>query len=218
MTGPDITAPDDGGPVTRADGSTVVDRARVERDRAERTKAYPPLPGLSWSPSYNVDGDLVEWTLVVQRDRYDAFAPRSDFHDRATAAPSPEALGELAYLTWIKASSFAFVSATPMPFEKLIHEARSAWIACGMALWQQAENHGYTNALERTLPSARLGAAGELDDMAEMVRAHLRLHHHQALLPHHVVEVVSLLLDRVTELRRDGAQARAREQKREGRR
>lgn len=199
MTDPQhtVTVPADGGPITRGDGSTVVDKDRVDRDRAARTATHPPLPGLFWNPRYNLSGELVEWTLTVDRDWYDALAPRAPLAQ--VGRPTDEQLGQLAYRIWMRHAPAALAD-NPAPWLTLPAEFREILTAIGVGVWQQGENRGYTVALDATLPSGRLGAASELDNIGDEVLVLAR--DFDGGTPELVGRIVDRLKGRAAELRR----------------
>lgn len=147
--------------------------ARVERE--SWTASHPPLPGLQWSISFNIHGKVSDRNLIVKRDWYDAFAPPVTEHPplpgsvEATTSPAAaDRLGILAYAGWRSALPDS-VRETEAPWGNLPEPFRAPMRAAAVTVWQHAENAGYHEALLRTLPAGKLGAAGELDNAADLI-------------------------------------------------
>jgi hypothetical protein len=166
-----------------ATGNPIITKEQAERVREEWTAAHPPIPGLRWVISFNMFGDVQDRRLEIIPGWEDAFAPSARVkpisakkHDVVTKASEANRLGALAYQGWFSAlprvvreNSSATWDDVPEPFREPLRQA-------AVLVWQHGENAGFHQALLRTLPSAQLGAAGELDNLQDFINAMLRLH------------------------------------------
>lgn len=162
---PDRTVGED---ITGKDGEVILSHERARQDLADQNAARPPLPGMRWQISYDYWGDIASRTLHVRDDWVEVFAPpateHSDERKRQDTLPSArDAAGRIAYQAWFEALP-AVVREHGTTWDDLPEELRTPMVAAALAAWQHGENNGYSEALRRTLPSGRLGAAGELDD------------------------------------------------------
>jgi hypothetical protein len=158
-------------------GEPILTREHAQQVREEWTEKHPPIPGLRWQISFNLHGDPVAYRLIVEHGWEDAYAP-----SRA-AAPAhagkgsgidqddANRLGALAYQGWfgalpesVREASDATWDDVPEPFREPLRQA-------AVLVWQHAENAGFHQALLRTLPAGQLGAAGELENMRDLIYA-----------------------------------------------
>lgn len=209
---------DVGRDVTDADtGQPIITREQVQRDRAEWTAQHPPIPGLRWQISYGIDGQVRERRLVVIPGWEDAFAPdvatkptSAAQHDVRTDPAEANRLGALAYQGWFSALPESVRQAGGAAWDGLPEPFRAPLRHAAILVWQHGENAGFHQALLRTLPAAQLGAAGEMENLADFLAGVLRLNQGDYDMPSALAEIRS----RVAQLRQkalDGAR-RAREQ------
>lgn len=163
-----------------ATGQPLLTRERADRAHKEWTAAHPPLPGMRWSLSFNIDGEVVNHRLVVEPGWEDAYAPPlaqtpSTRRQQFPRVGEPNQLGALAYRGWISASPPA-VRNSGTPWADLPEHFREALAQAAVVVWQHAENSGFHEALLRTLPGAQLGAAGELENAIDYIAALRKLH------------------------------------------
>lgn len=159
-------------------GMPIVTNEMSRQERETWTADHPPIPGLQWSISFNVFGKVVDRQLIVKRDWYDAYAPPVREHpplpdsQRITTLPSAEdRVGALAYAGWRTALP-EIVRDHGAPWDSLPERFKAPMRAAAVTVWQHAENAGYHEALLRTLPAGKLGAAGELENMADLITGH----------------------------------------------
>lgn len=158
-------------------GEPILTREHAQAVREEWTAQHPPIPGLRWSVLFNINGEVSGHDLVVLRDWHDAYAPPvasapPSAQPRSVTIQQSEAnrLGALAYHGWRNALPDAVRESgtewddVPEPFRHPLREA-------AVLVWQHAENAGFHEALLRTLPSAQLGAAGELENIRDLITA-----------------------------------------------
>ncbi len=207
----DIRIPGDGGPITDETGAVLLDKERSAVDFAARTASHPPIPGLAWQPGYGLaDGGGMElrgYDLIVKRDWYDAFAPPVDKHplgiERHGVVTDENRLGALAYQGW-RSVLPDIVREAEAPWTGLPLAFRRPMISAAVTVWQHGENAGYHTALQRTLPSAQFGAAGEIDNLADHLGATF---HRQAGVSaaarDMLMSVMSAMRERAAELRKE---------------
>lgn len=204
--------------ITDADtGEPILTREQSQRDRAEWTAQHPPIPGLRWQISYGIDGQVRDRRLVVIPGWEDAFAPAAVTkptsaaqRDVVTSPAEGNRLGALAYQGWFAALPASVREASTTTWGDLPEPFRTPLRDAAILVWQHGENAGFHEALLRTLPAAQLGAAGELENLADYLAGVLRLNQGDYDVPSALAEIRS----RVAQLRRkalDGAR-RAREQ------
>jgi len=163
-------------------GEPIITRETADQETARWTDQHPPAPGLRWRISWGVNADgqpeVRERRLEVIPGWEDAYAPSVDTHPvtaarRAVQTRADEAnrLGSLAYQGWFSAlpklvreSSSKAWADLPEPFREPLRQA-------AVLVWQVGENAGFHEALLRTLPSGRLGAAGELENIRDLITA-----------------------------------------------
>lgn len=203
---------DVGRDIIDADTDTpILTRERADLDHAEWTAQHPPIPGLRWQISYGIDGQVCDRALEVIPGWEDAFAPSvatkptsAAQHDVATSPAEANRLGALAYQGWfaalpeqVRQAGDATWADVPEPFREPLRRA-------AVLVWQHGENTGFHQALLRTLPAAQLGAAGELENLADYLAGVLRLNQGAYDVPSALAEIRS----RVAQLRQkalDGA-------------
>jgi hypothetical protein len=198
-------------------GKPLLTRAQADQARLEWSAAHPPIPGLRWTLSFGVDGTIRDRRLEVIPGWEDAFAPAGDArpasaesHAVRTRAQERDRVGALAYQGWASALPDAVSDSGETPWTELPEQFREPLRAAAVLVWQHAENAGFHQALLRTLPAAQLGAAGELDNLADFIAAMTRLHNGH----YSQADVVAEIKNRVQRLREQadkGAQ-RARKQ------
>lgn len=204
--------------ITDADtGEPIITHEQSQRDRAAWTTQHPPIPGLRWQISYGIDGQVRERRLVVIPGWEDAFAPSvatkptsAAQHDVATNPAEANRLGALAYQGWFAALPESVRKASSTTWDDLPEPFRTPLRDAAILVWQHGENTGFHQALLRTLPAAQLGAAGELENLADYLAGVLRLNQGAYDIPSALAEIRS----RVAHLRQkalDGAR-RAKEQ------
>jgi hypothetical protein len=147
--------------------------AEIAKQRAVLTKANPPLPGIAWNPSYNMHGDQVDATLEIRREFYTVYAPPADQvseagHRVAADPTAGDLVGRAAYAAWREALP-EIVRQQDALWDALPPTFRGPMTAAARMAWQFGENAGYTQALAATLPSAKLGAAGELLNLSDAI-------------------------------------------------
>lgn len=192
-------------------GNPIITKEQAERIREEWTAQHPPIPGLRWVISFNMHGEPVDRRLEAIPGWEDTFAPplamapRHARH-RARSVPAAEAnrLGALAYHGWFHALP-EVVRRSDTTWGDLADEFREPLRQAAIIVWQHAENAGFHEALLRTLPAGQLGAAGELENMADQLLAD----HGDGDAPVKLYEVLAHIRSRVAALR-DDAQAGAR--------
>lgn len=158
-------------------GEPVLTREHAQQVRAEWTAQHPPIPGLRWQISFNLHGDPVEYRLIVEHGWEDAYAPPravAPIHaGKGDGIDQDEAnrLGALAYQGWfaalpdvVRESGDKAWDDVPEPFREPLRQA-------AILVWQHAENAGFHQALLRTLPAGQLGAAGELENIRDLITA-----------------------------------------------
>lgn len=159
-------------------GEPILTRETAQRVREEWTAQHPPIPGLRWSVSFDLDGQVRDRRLEVIPGWEDAFAPAvttkptsAAQHDVRTDPAEANRLGALAYQGWfgglpesVRESSNATWGDVPEPFREPLRRA-------AVLVWQHGENAGFHQALLRTLPSGQLGAAGELENIRDLITA-----------------------------------------------
>lgn len=165
-----------------ATGEPIITKEQAVREREEWTAAHPPIPGLRWAVSFDLHGEVRSRHLEVIPGWEDAFAPSAQVkptsakqHDVATKASESNRLGALAYQGWhaalpenVRENSTSWDD-VPEPFREPMRQG-------AVLVWQHGENAGYHQALLRTLPSAQLGAAGELENLQDLIISLSRLH------------------------------------------
>lgn len=209
-----------GNDITDADtGATILTHEQADQERERWTAEHPPLPGLRWRISFGIDGQVRDRHLEVIPGWEDAYAPsvatspvNRQQQEQHTDADEANRLGALAYQGWFSAlpevvrdSSSATWTGLPEAFREPLRQA-------AVLVWQHGENTGFHQALLRTLPSAQLGAAGALEDLADFIAAVAKLQRGVAVMP--VPDILAEIRSRVAQLRRDAQQGakRAREQ------
>lgn len=165
--------------ITDADtGEPIITHEQSQRDRAEWTTQHPPIPGLRWQISYGIDGQIRDRHLVVIPGWEDAFAPpvttkpiSAAQHNVTTDPAEANRLGALAYQGWfaalpevVRKTSSTTWNSLPEPFRTPLRDA-------AILVWQHGENTGFHQALLRTLPAGQLGAAGELENIRDLITA-----------------------------------------------
>ena len=125
------------------------------------------------------------------------------------ARPTDDELGQRGYRAFLTQAPEA-VRATPAPWSEIPEALRKHLTAVAIDLYQQGENDGYTTALRATLPSGRLGAAGEIDDAADLIGAVMRTN---GVGEAAIYEARKVLKERARELRAEGAADRKREER-----
>jgi hypothetical protein len=201
--------------IATADGFTLISREEAAAVREAWTALHPPAPGLRWSISWGIgpDGTLEvrDRELLVIPGWEDAFAPEIDANpsteqqrERAATARTDDQLGALAYQGWRSALP-DIVREHSREWHALPLEFRRPMISAAAVVWQHGENAGYTEALHRTLPSGKLGAAGEIENLRDglTIRAEGAL---SAGVPAEQVlrETLQAMTERVAQLREQG--------------
>lgn len=164
-------------------GNPILTKQQAERIREEWTAQHPPVPGLRWVISFNMYGEVSSRHLEVIPGWEDAFAPSTATkatsarqHDVRTRASEANRLGALAYQGWFAALPENVRQTSNTTWDDLREEFREPLRRAAILVWQHGENDGFYEALLRTLPSARLGAAGELDNLQDFIVSMRRLH------------------------------------------
>lgn len=159
-------------------GEPILTRETAQRARIEWTEQHPPVPGLRWAISFSLDGQIHDRRLEVIPGWEDAYAPPVTTKPpgattRGMVIDPDEAnrLGALAYQGWfgglpasVREASDAEWNDVPEPFREPLRQAAAL-------VWQHAENAGFHQALLRTLPAGQLGAAGELENVRDLITA-----------------------------------------------
>lgn len=165
-----------------ATGNPILTKEQAQRAREEWTAQHPPIPGLRWVISFNVYGEVSSRHLEVIPGWEDAFAPPAAVkpasakkHDVVTKASESNRLGALAYTGWFSALP-ANVQEAGTGWDDVPEAFREPLRQAAVLVWQHGENAGFHQALLRTLPSARLGAAGELENLQDFIISMSRLH------------------------------------------
>jgi len=198
-------------------GEPVLTRERAKQERERWTALHPPIPGLRWVISFGIDGQVRGRHLEVIPGWEDAYAPAlatrpttAARHDVATKPSEANRLGALAYQGWhaalpepVRQYGQKSWDDVPEPFREPLRQA-------AVLVWQHGENAGFHEALLRTLPSAQLGAAGELEGLGDFIAMMCRLHGAR----YGVSAVLGEITRRVAALRQasDHGAQRAREQ------
>ena len=200
-----------------ATGNPILTKEQADRIREEWTAQHPPIPGLRWVISFNLYGEVSSRHLEVIPGWEDAFAPSTATkatsarqHDVRTKASEANRLGALAYQGWFAALPEAVRKASTTGWDDLAEEFREPMRQAAVLVWQHGENAGFHEALLRTLPSGRLGAAGALEDVADFIAALAKLYPGQF----EVSEILAEIRSRVVQLRRDAAKGTTRAQER----
>jgi hypothetical protein len=195
-------------------GEPILTRETVHQETARWTSEHPPIPGLQWRISWGIDqqgrNHVRERRLEVIPGWEDAFAPTAHTkpvsahqHDVTTRADEPSRLGALAYHGWHNAlpdnvrQNNTSWDDTPEPFREPLRQA-------AVLVWQHAENAGFHQALLRTLPSGQLGAAGELENIRDLITAQAITEAQprpgqKAVLPDQITVNLKWLRDQLTE-------------------
>lgn len=199
-----------GSDITDADtGRAILTHEHAQQVRAEWTAQHPPIPGLRWQISFNLAGEVAERRLIVEHGWEDAYAPPAVAGTAGTpiGQDHAERLGALAYHGWfgalpenVREHGNTTWSSLPEPFQEPLRQA-------AVLVWQHGENAGFHQALLRTLPSAQLGAAGELENLADFIASLAKLYPGQF----EVDEILAEIRARVERLRKDAEAAAKRE-------
>lgn len=191
------------------DGNPALTREQAQRIREQWTAQHPPIPGLRWVISFNLRGEPVQRHLEVIPGWEDAFAPSARVkwtsaqqHDVTTKESEVNRLGALAYQGW-HAALPANVRAAGTAWDQLPEAFRNPLRQAAVLVWQHGENAGFHQALLRTLPSAQLGAAGELENLADQLLAD----HGQGAAQVKLYDVLAHIRSRVAALRVEAAEA-----------
>lgn len=168
----------DGAITDGATGNPILTKEDAQRIRDEWTAQHPPLPGLRWVISFNMHGEPVSRRLEVIPGWEDAFAPSvaSAPHGAARRGdPFPpgetDRLGALAYQGWQSALPER-VRQGGVTWDSTPELLREPLRQAAVLVWQHGENAGFHEALLRTLPAGQLGAAGELENICDLITAH----------------------------------------------
>lgn len=203
--------------VRHGDGTPIVTKQQAEQAREQWTAQNPPLPGLRWVISFNLHGEISSRHLEVIPGWEDAYAtpvatrPTSAAKNDLTSRPDEaDRLGALAYHGWFNALPKIVRDSSDTKWGDLAEPFRQPMREAAALVWQHAENTGFHEALLRTLPSAQLGAAGELENLADLIMALRRLHGDQFGLD----AVLGEISKRVTALRHEAAEGAKRARKR----
>lgn len=157
----------------------AVTRESARRAHDEWTREHPPIPGLRWVHSFGADGQVLDRHLEVIPGWEDAFAPAlSSAPESARRHPSDvrppgetDRLGALAYQGWYSGLPERERECYPDEWADLREESAEPLRRAAALVWQHGENAGFHQALLRTLPSAQLGAAGELENAHDLITA-----------------------------------------------
>lgn len=198
-------------------GKAILTREHAQQEREEWTAQHPPVPGLRWILSFDVNGDVAGRRLEVIPGWEDAYAPARATSPSSLRQPetitelgAPERLGALAYAGWFSALPDVVRESGGTEWDDLAEQFREPMRRAGIIVWQHAENAGFHEALLRTLPAGQLGAAGELENLADYLAAVAKLYpgHYEGM-----PDILAEIRSRVARLRRDAQQgaARARE-------
>lgn len=172
----------DGAIIDGATGNPMITKEQAEQTREAWTAAHPPIPGLRWVVSFNMYGDVSSRHLEVIPGWESAFAPAAQVkptsgkkHDVITKASEANRLGALHYQGWFSALP-PVVRDSSTSWDDLAEVFREPMRQGAVLVWQHGENAGFHQALLRTLPSAQLGAAGELESLQDFIISMSRLH------------------------------------------
>lgn len=184
---------------------------------AEWTAAHPPVPGLRWALTFDLQGHVCSRRLEVQPGWEDAYAPARPVSPSSVRQPEtitelggPDRLGALAFSGWFAALPQP-VRDSGTPWGDLPEEFREPLRQAAIVVWQHAENAGFHEALLRTLPAGQLGAAGALEDLGDFIGAVSKLQRGVAVMP--VPDILMEIRSRVAQLRRDAAEGAKRARK-----
>jgi hypothetical protein len=156
-------------------GEPILTREAAEQARLEWTEQHPPVPGLRWVISFSLDGQIRDRHLEVIPGWEDAYAPpRRAAPPRAGAGIDQDEanrLGALAYQGWFSALPAVVRDGDGKQWNELPEPFKQPLRQAGVIVWQHGENAGFHQALLRTLPAGQLGAAGELENMRDLIYA-----------------------------------------------
>lgn len=197
-------------------GTPILTRQRARQEHEQWTAVRPPIPGLRWSISFGIDGQVRSRHLEVIPGWEDAFAPPVTTRPTSAAKHAlgrpdeANRLGALAYAGWAAALPDVVRESGTTDWADLAEPFREPLRQAAILVWQHAENAGFHAALLRTLPSAQLGAAGELDNLLDYIGAMVKLHGAQ----YTISAVMGEIVRRINGLRSksDSGTKRARDQ------
>lgn len=130
-----------------------------------------------------------------------------DLRSAARRRPAVDVLGRHAYDAWTQELS----GESTEPWEGLPGEVRDLFTTAATAAFQLGENHGVTLALDATLPAGQLGAAGEIQNLADAIHLHFPADRVQEPVLSATQFIRQMLTETVKRLRREAAAERSRQ-------